>query len=277
MDIALLRLSASITDVEPLEPRLDQPPLELEHFTAVGYGNTSDDGRGSGTRRFREELTTELIGPYYAAGHFLVISEKEWSGDEGICSGDSGGPALDLAGQVFGVVSRGAPGCLQPTYTRTDSWADWIRERAAEAAGYGEYPTPAWVTPPVTDSVAFGGTCRSDEQCQGDTLCLIIEGRRRCTTDDCGACPEGWMCGQTAAGTDACVPDPSYVPPVVDAGMPPVGDVPSVPEGGAADAARPATTTGHSTCSATPGTPSGLRALVLVALAALAGAVRRRR
>ena len=217
-DVALLRLSQPITTVPLVVPRLDIAPQILENFTAVGYGATNASGGGAGTRRSRGGLVLQGVGPYSQMG-IQFLATEEWIGDTGTCSGDSGGPALDEVGQVIGVLSRGgATTCDSPTYSRTDSYATWIRDQARAAATAGGFPLPAWIDPPVAQSVAFGEPCRGDSDCMQPYACLVVlPNERRCTQFDC-ACPTGWICGP-ASGQIACVPDPNAA--AADAGIAP--------------------------------------------------------
>ena len=146
-DIALLVLDRNIVPsvTDPLIPRLDEPVEAGELFTAVGYGHTGD-GSGAGVRRFIENRRVICSG--YLNGcqdGNQGIYENEWVGNDGTCEGDSGGPALDDRGQVIGVLSRGAEGCIYPVYTDVVGHKDWIREQARRASTLGSYPLPSWV------------------------------------------------------------------------------------------------------------------------------------
>jgi hypothetical protein len=77
-------------------------------------------------------------------------------GETGICEGDSGGPALDAAGKVVGVVSRGSGSCETPVYTAVSQWRAWILEIAAQAVVAGGYPAPFWVTTGLSDPPGSG-------------------------------------------------------------------------------------------------------------------------
>ena len=93
-----------------------------------------------------------------------------------MCSSDldSGGPALDTFGEVFGVLSRGAANsCDSPVYTRVDEYADWIRTQTARAAAMGGYAPPDWVTPPVARPGEIGDPCASDAQCNSEFVCRL--------------------------------------------------------------------------------------------------------
>lgn len=224
-DIALLHLSTPITDVGLVRPRLDVAPRETEVFTASGYGATDGAGDGAGQRRMRDGLVVEHVGMASARG-VVLIEEREWLADTGTCHGDSGGPALDSLGEVFGVLSRGANSCDSPIYTRVDLYADWLRQQAARAATAGGYAPPSWVTPPEARPGVIGDACSSDAQCDTEFVCLATGWARECTTLDCGACPEGWVC---ATDSPRCVRDPATRPP------PPVDAAPVEPADASAD------------------------------------------
>lgn len=216
-DIALLRLASPITSVAPIRPRLDMPPQLNEVFTASGYGATTAAGGGSGRRRMREGLSVRLVGFEENRG-LTVREESEWLADTGTCRGDSGGPALDELGEVFGVLSRGSSmACESPVYTRVDSYAAWIRAEAVRAAAKGGYPEPSWATAPEARAGTQGEACASDDQCDPALYCRSTGWARECTTIDCDACPEGWLCRE---GGGLCVRDPSTRPAEpVDAGV----------------------------------------------------------
>lgn len=139
-DVAMLILDQPL-DAIPLIPRLDQEPMPNEGYTAVGYGATDDQGSGAFERRERGSLVVKCDGASCGVGQ---IKDTEWLGDQGICSGDSGGPALDDNEQVIGVVSRGGAGCTTPIYGDVSAWADWIRATAVHAADEGGYAPPPW-------------------------------------------------------------------------------------------------------------------------------------
>ncbi|MFO0630046.1 MAG: S1 family peptidase [Polyangiales bacterium] len=235
-DIALLRLARPVTDLPLIRPRLDLPPAADETFTASGFGGTNATGAGSGQRRMRSELLVRHVGLAEARG-VMLLEESEWLADTGTCRGDSGGPALDALGEVFGVLSRGAAtACDSPIYTRVDSFNAWIRAQAAYAAELSGIAAPSWVTPQARPG-ALGDPCASASQCAESLTCLPTGAARRCTVTDCVSCPDGFLCDES---TLRCLRDPSVPPPAADAGAP-AADVPAAPPPGRArERQRPA-------------------------------------
>jgi MYXO-CTERM domain-containing protein len=142
-DIALLVLTdvVATTEAAPIDPRLDPALAVAELYGAVGFGATDDQGTGTGERRRRDGLAVDCVGDGCAS---TFIGTGEWRGETGICGGDSGGPALDAAGAVVGVASRGSVGCDAPVYTRIDFHATWLVDEAVRAAGIGGYDLPIW-------------------------------------------------------------------------------------------------------------------------------------
>lgn len=140
-DIALLIVDGNIDDVAPMVPRIDHQSIVGEVFTAAGYGERAENMSGSGTRWFRDGLEVRCAYPQWCGPS---IANGEFVADAGICRGDSDGPAVDSLGRVFGVVSRGARGCLAPTYGDISIWKDWLIETAHHAAELGGYQVPSW-------------------------------------------------------------------------------------------------------------------------------------
>src|SRR5262249_32191683 len=109
-DVALIVLSECIDakSATPIAPDLDTDVARQETYAAVGYGVSHRGADDAGLRRRRDRLHVVCVGDSCGSGQ---IEEGEWRGDHGICSGDSGGPALDEDGHVIGVTSRGPAGC----------------------------------------------------------------------------------------------------------------------------------------------------------------------
>ncbi|KYF89456.1 peptidase [Sorangium cellulosum] len=147
-DLALVVLASPVpsSDVTPLAPRLDRPPEESEVYSAVGFGDTEGRARDGGARRRRDGLRVECVG--YGCGTQQRVTGSEWRGESGICSGDSGGPALDGAGRIIGVTSRGPAGCSDPIYGGLIAHRDWLVAEATRAADAGAYGAPWWATAP---------------------------------------------------------------------------------------------------------------------------------
>ncbi|WP_437568912.1 trypsin-like serine protease [Sorangium sp. So ce542] len=147
-DLALVVLASPVpsSDVTPLAPRLDRPPEESEVYSAVGFGDTEGRARDGGARRRRDGLRVECVG--YGCGTQERVTGSEWRGESGICSGDSGGPALDGAGRIIGVTSRGPAGCSDPIYGGLIAHRDWLVAEATRAADAGAYGAPWWTTAP---------------------------------------------------------------------------------------------------------------------------------
>jgi hypothetical protein len=147
-DIALVLLGDNVPGAiaEPAVPRIDREVQPGEVYTAVGYG-VDESGQSTGTRMERSGLSVDCQPGSCGAG----VESTEFRGEDGICSGDSGGPALDSSGKVVGVVSRGGPDCGTPIYGTVTAWRDFIIETAEEAAWLGGYEAPFWVTTGSSD------------------------------------------------------------------------------------------------------------------------------
>jgi hypothetical protein len=129
------------SEAEPIEPRLDETIATGEGYSAVGFGATPDASQ-QGTRRSRGGLTVSCSDERCANPDALAPSE--FKGDEGVCSGDSGGPALAADGRVFGVASR-ANDCATSVYSAVWSFRALIRSVAEEALEAGDYDAPGWL------------------------------------------------------------------------------------------------------------------------------------
>jgi hypothetical protein len=142
-DIALLQLDEGLeaSEAQPIEPRLDETIATGEGYSAVGFGATPDASE-QGSRRSRSGLTVACSDEQCANPNALAPSE--FKGDEGVCSGDSGGPALAADGRIFGVASR-ATGCATSVYSALWSFRDLVRSVAEEALEAGDYDAPEWL------------------------------------------------------------------------------------------------------------------------------------
>lgn len=206
-DVAILVLSKPIDSASAklMIPRVDIPLQKNEEYSAVGYGATNQAGDGSGTRRRRDNLSTECIGgdcPYY---YSYSVKDAEWVGDTGVCQGDSGGPAVDSINRVVGVASRGGNNCSSPVYGYVYAWGDWIKEQTVLATQKAGVVTPKWALGWPTDpkfSFEIAGNCEVGTDC----ISGICEGgvcSRSCAAE--APCPDGFACLGTPA---VCQPAP---------------------------------------------------------------------
>ena len=181
-DVALVTLATLVPPklATPLVPRIDRPVSGGERYSAVGYGlDSPEDGGIAGRRRARADLAVSCVPGSCGLG----VEQNEFVGGAGICSGDSGGPALDGAGKVVGVVSRSGSDCAHPVYGSVAAWKDWISGVARVAAEQGGYSAPFWVAsgssdPPPQPEGSAGSDSSSPAGVQG----FECAGARDCAT-----------------------------------------------------------------------------------------------
>ncbi len=149
-DVAILVLNGPVSPSEaiPIFPR-DVPVEENLLYSAVGYGEQGEGGP-SGTRMRRDNLSVLCVGNLCGVPDYVYPAE--FVGQTGVCSGDSGGPALDAEGRVFGVASRGAAGCDQPVYGNVYTHLDWVKATTVYAASLAGLTPPSWATAVTTTS-----------------------------------------------------------------------------------------------------------------------------
>ncbi len=158
-DLALVRvpgLADSVREygVRVLEPRFGGEVEHGESYRAVGLGAYDARGSGVGTRRERGGLAVDCAGDGCESA---MVGEREWRGSDAICSGDSGGPALDGEGRLIGIVSRANKSdCSKPVYASVFAWRGWLSGQAVEAARLGGYAPPPWAAASlVADDLAL--------------------------------------------------------------------------------------------------------------------------
>jgi len=217
-DIALLVLSGSgipEADAKPIEPVLDHAPGAKQAFAAVGYGlQDPNDDQSSGTRMRFDTSSVYCVGSKCPRGY--DAENDEWVGKSPVCSGDSGGPALDADGRVFGVTSRGDDQCTYAIYSNVANWADFVQSTALDAATSGNYVPPTWATATgITGSGgaengASGGSGGSAAGSAGTTA--PPDGPVKPTVDPLGTacngdCPGAYQCfSASSTPPGICVP-----------------------------------------------------------------------
>jgi MYXO-CTERM domain-containing protein len=201
-DQAILILTNNMdpSEATPLVPRVDTEIAKKDPYSAIGYGAT-DSGQnapGAGQRRRRDGLKVDCPGAQCSSFYKSTVMPTEWVGQEGICEGDSGGPAFDAEGRVIGITSRGGAGCVSPVYSDIFGVGQWIKDTAVHAAMVGGYTAPAWATGFPTDpqfNYPVGGACTAPGDCPSNS-CIADGVATYCTRqcNDAATCPMGYEC-----------------------------------------------------------------------------------
>jgi MYXO-CTERM domain-containing protein len=158
---------------------------ENDLFKAIGYGlqNPNDEtGETAGHRMIATDAQVFCQGT--ACGTDIVL-EGEFIAEAPVCSGDSGGPALDENGRVSGVTSRGDEKCTVGIYSSVAAWKDFIVEKTFEAAESGHYNPPTWAGKPPdgfdpgvpTGGTSSGGSSAGGASSTAGTSALPLAGR----------------------------------------------------------------------------------------------------
>jgi hypothetical protein len=160
-DIALLLLSGSGIPnnvAKPIDPGLTTEVKPEALFAAIGYGLQDPNDQWGETAGHRMGVDDAQVFCAGSACGTPTVTETEWIADSPVCSGDSGGPALDQAGRVVGVTSRGDPECTIGIYSSVYAWRDFIIKGAVAAAEAGSYSPPTWAGGPVNPNPGTGGS-----------------------------------------------------------------------------------------------------------------------
>ena len=171
-DVALIRLTDSISNVQPLPIfRDDLTGFEGQQLTYVGFG-TSDpsvqDGSRSGVKRITRLVLDTVGADQYVSRH----------DGSGVCFGDSGGPGLLRVGSelfVAGVnstVSGEAPTCLiASNQLRVDAFQTWVDDTMGLAVDCNSSPEIC----PCADACTSAGYCDPGQcgefDCEGFGTC----------------------------------------------------------------------------------------------------------
>ena len=275
-DVALVILQESVPQAQavPAIPRIDRGAEPGEPYVAIGYGVNASGEANEG----RMLLSGLEVRCSTGCDRRYQVASNEFLGDTGICSGDSGGPALDAQGKVIGVVSRGSDPCATPIYGSVAAFHDFIIDTAFDAAASGGYPAPFWAWSGSSDLapglLGSGEPCQTDGEClpghvcyfasdPADATCTAI-----CENDD--QCPNDLYCAQgfDVRGGGICLTPPVEVDPEPGGEAGSSGEAPEQPTGRGADDG----------CSTTVGAPARGDGLAwLVALSSLCGFRRRPR
>ncbi len=199
MAIAILQENVPASVAVPYEPYLEGSLDVGLAYYIVGYGAVNGGGDESGKRRRRDDRAVVCDGEQACLALELGgVSDGEWSGDGGVCPGDSGGPALDLQGRVIGVASRGDDSCEVSVHANPSAHAQWIKDTTVFASGMGLYEAPSWTAGATVipeHSMPVGERCEDDPECPSGICVKDAQGQycsRPCNED--GPCPEGFEC-----------------------------------------------------------------------------------
>jgi len=228
-DVAVIRINGDTAalGVTPIPVSCDTLRLIGKTVQAVGYG---DVGSGISGWRWWTTLYVNRETPNY----YSLYGD----GMTGMCSGDSGGPALytkdDGEVYVVGVTSSidSMEDCLGHTfYPRTDYNCEFIREYVPEHPCEGETlqgrcdgSTAVWCEDDAVimtdDCDALGYTCGPDaggnyrclppvDPCEGETFEGRCDGNTAvwCEADAVNTwpCPDGTLCGALDDGLYRCI------------------------------------------------------------------------
>jgi hypothetical protein len=244
-DVALVILEDNVPEAQavPTIPRVDRPAEAGESYVAIGYGVNADGEQNEG----RMLLGGLEVRCSAACDRRFQVEPSEFLGETGICSGDSGGPALDAQGKVIGVVSRGSDPCATPIYGSVAAWGGWIIETAFDAAASGGYPAPFWAWSGTSDLVpglrGSGEPCQAGGECLPGHVCYFESDPAYaictaiCAND--AQCPDDRFCapGFDVRGGGICLTPPIDVDPpgAGEAGAGSTGDEPPHEKGPGAD------------------------------------------
>jgi Trypsin len=209
-DMALVVLDRPVDDVVLLPVRLDSEPSVGEKLTATGYGLTEANDYPATLKK--RDVSVVAVGPALAiAGEADPLQTGFFAIGEGMCSGDSGSPALAESGAVVGVASAvSRPDLVSPTGTADDCIGKYVRGKyeatAREAdfilsgfAAAGASPWKEGEPDPRAGLGAFGTPCASDAECKSG-VCVAGPDAGLACSQGCleTACPSGYECHEGA-------------------------------------------------------------------------------
>jgi hypothetical protein len=210
-DLALVTLVENVSPsvARPAIPRIDVRAIAGEPYVALGYGIDDLGNRTAGRMRLDGLVVQCSTGR--CSG--FDLAPTEFMGEAGVCSGDSGGPALDAEGRVIGVLSRGSEPCGTPVYGGVAGFREWLMASALDAAEAGGYEPPFWATSGSSDRPpgVEGDRCASGDDCSDGSICyyesdpLLAVCTRPCVSSrDCSE-PAVCVAGFDAPGGGLCL------------------------------------------------------------------------
>lgn len=218
-DLALLILDRGFDDPTLAPVRLAATPAVGEALTAVGFGIVTGD-QATYTRHERP-VNVLAVGPDSGGGRFDAVQPGFFAVGEGLCSGDSGSPAIAASGAAVGVASTlSNPDVTTPTgtdadcrggeargkYQATSAHADLLRTAFARA---GVAPWEEGQADPRADLLEEGEACDADGECTSNVCVTHPDPERgRVCSQGCldRACPSDATC-ETVEGRRRCVPE----------------------------------------------------------------------
>jgi hypothetical protein len=166
-DVALVVLAEPALGVPITEPRQSPAVESAEAYSVVGYGGDAEGAEAEfGVRHYRDDFVVQCVGaPCDPEGG--SVTAREFVGTEGVCRGDSGGPALDADGRLIGVLSRGLGECGTPVYASVPQFSGWLLA-AAQSAADEQSPLPVWAggeasKPPAASEADAGADLEEPE------------------------------------------------------------------------------------------------------------------
>jgi V8-like Glu-specific endopeptidase len=218
-DVAVLILASPARETPLRYSKLRPNALGRGPVKAVGYGQLPDGSSGT-----KFSVSTAVDG---LSGNFIFVQPS-------VCSGDSGGPALDVEDTIWGVASfiyspdgRTQPRCgtAPGAYASIHPYLGFI-EQAIEDSGTC-IPDGAEVCNGEDDDCdgevdegckALGQPCATSDECVGGLCDDTSIGRvctRPCSPLDPGvSCGPGFYCTRTAGCDGRCVPGVAGAAPI---------------------------------------------------------------
>jgi len=157
-------VNPSVHDNDNNDPNIVHPALN-DTLTTMGFGVTDENNDGTVDSAVNSDtlMEVEIIVNDTAIcdlDYNETFNETQQfcagGNGTGACLGDSGGPALDMNGDVVGIVSFGIISCgIFPTiFTRVNGYKDFIKDNVCNRNGIDN---PEWCSPPTTAAPAYSG------------------------------------------------------------------------------------------------------------------------